>query len=238
METTQGTLLGGRVRYAQPRDGYRTGIEPVLLAASVQAQAGDVVIEAGTGAGAGLMCLATRVPGLVGVGVEIDPAMAELARENLLANELGRLTILTGDVTEIELPRVSHVMANPPWHDPRSTASPLARRRVAKQEGAGVEAWVAALARALVEGGSMTLIVPPNLAARVGLACAAAGLCDGASVSLLPKAGRLPKLMLLQSWRGKTGVARVLEMILHDEDGAFAPEIDAVLRRGEALGLD
>ncbi len=33
MTTTAGTLLGGRVQYAQPTAGYRTGLEPVLLAA-------------------------------------------------------------------------------------------------------------------------------------------------------------------------------------------------------------
>ena len=31
--TTTGHLLGGRVHYAQPRQGFRSGIEPVLLAA-------------------------------------------------------------------------------------------------------------------------------------------------------------------------------------------------------------
>ena len=60
MDTTEGTLLGGRVRYAQPARGYRTGIEPVLLAAAVPAVPGQAVLEAGTGAGAALLCLAAR----------------------------------------------------------------------------------------------------------------------------------------------------------------------------------
>lgn len=234
MEMTQGTLLGGRVRYAQPRDGYRTGIEPVLLAASVRAQAGDVVIEAGIGAGAGLMCLAARIPGVVPIGVEIDPAMAGLAQANGLANGVG-LTILTGDVTAIELPRASHVMANPPWHDPRSSASPVGRRRLAKQEAAGIEAWVAALARVVVDGGSSTMIIPVGMVGRVAVACATAGLGGGADVRLLPKAGRAAKLMLVQRWRGRDVSAREVEVVLHQEDGAFTPAIEAVLRGGKAL---
>ena len=36
MEITQGSLLGGRVRHAQPRAGHRTSLEPVLLAAADQ----------------------------------------------------------------------------------------------------------------------------------------------------------------------------------------------------------
>ena len=54
MEVTQGHLLGGRVRYAQPRSGFRSGIEPVLLAAAVPARPGERVLEAGSGAGAAL----------------------------------------------------------------------------------------------------------------------------------------------------------------------------------------
>ena len=90
MRTTAGGLLDGRVRYDQPVDGYRTGLEPVLLAAAVPARTGQRVLEAGTGAGAGLLCLAARVPGVMGVGIEADADMAALARCNLAANAPGR----------------------------------------------------------------------------------------------------------------------------------------------------
>ncbi|MBL4768768.1 MAG: methyltransferase, partial [Rhodobacteraceae bacterium] len=45
----------------QPRKGYRAGIDPMLLAASVPAHAGQSVLELGCGAGAAILCLATRV---------------------------------------------------------------------------------------------------------------------------------------------------------------------------------
>ncbi|HLB98700.1 MAG TPA: SAM-dependent methyltransferase, partial [Acetobacteraceae bacterium] len=61
MKLTEGHLLGGRVRYAQPREGFRSGIEPVMLAAAVPARTGERVLEAGSGAGAALLCLAARV---------------------------------------------------------------------------------------------------------------------------------------------------------------------------------
>ena len=202
MEITEGTLLGGRVRYAQPRDGYRTGIEPVLLAASVPARAGERVIEAGAGAGAGLMCLAARVPGVEGIGIEVDPAMAELARANIAANGLAGLSVVTGDVTQVVLPEADHVMANPPWHDRRSTASPVGRRRLAKQEsGEGIEAWIVALGRAVREGGSLTMIVPPALEARWAAGCALVGLRWTVRHALVPKVGRAAKLMLVQAVR-------------------------------------
>ena len=243
MEITEGTLLGGRVRYAQPRDGYRTGIEPVLLAASVPARAGERVIEAGAGAGAGLMCLAARVAGVEGIGIEVDPAMAALARANIAANGLAGLSVVTGDVTQVVLPEADHVMANPPWHDRRSTASPVERRRLAKQEsGEGIEAWIVALGRAVREGGSLTMIVPPALEARWAAGCVAAGLRWTVRHALVPKPGRAAKLVLLQAVRVPVSIvdSRVKpggedETVLHEADGEFTPKIEAVLRDGAAL---
>ena len=75
-------LLDGRVRHDQPAAGHRTGIEPVLLAASIPARAGARVLEGGAGSGAALLCLAHRVPGIIGLGLEIDPALAAIASAN------------------------------------------------------------------------------------------------------------------------------------------------------------
>ncbi len=48
---TTDAFLGGKVMLQQPRDGYRAGVDPVLLAASIDAQAGQTVLDLGCGAG-------------------------------------------------------------------------------------------------------------------------------------------------------------------------------------------
>ena len=237
MEATEGTLLGGRLRYAQPRDGYRTGIEPVLLAACVPARAGQLVVEAGSGAGAGLMCLAARVPGVRGIGIELDPAMAGLARTNVAANGLAELDIVVGDVAGAALPSADHAMANPPWHDRRSTGSPVSRRRLALQEGeGGVEVWIAALAHSLAEGGSLTLVVAAGMVARCRVALEAEEMGRTIALWLRPKLGRSAKLAILQAWQGVGSSDQ--EIVLHEADGRYTAEIEAVLRGGAALPLD
>ena len=239
MEVTEGHLLGGRLRYAQPKDGYRTGIEPVLLAASVPARPGERVLEVGTGAGAGLMCLAARVPGVTGVGVEIDPDMADLARRNIAANGFEALEIVTGDIAGVALGAFDHAFANPPWHDPRFTASPLERRRRAKQAGeAGLETWVAAMARMLKPGGSLTLILPAAQLKRAHPTIEAEGLGGLVTHPLLPKQGRPGKLALLRARHGDDRPSRVVSgTALHREDGAFTPTVDAVLRQGFTMAI-
>ena len=237
MLTTEGSLLDGRVRYAQPADGYRTGIEPVLLASAVPAQAGQRVIEAGVGAGAGLLCLAARVPGVVGVGVEIDPAMAELARSNIRANGMAGLSIATADIGDWQGEGgFDHAFSNPPWHDPAATPSPIARRRLATHEGRPLEDWVGALRRSVRPGGSLTLIIPAAQAGRT-MACLRTHKFGQVTLApLWPKPAREAKLLLLQGYADRRGADRVVPgLVLHDADGQFSAAAQRLLRGGLAL---
>lgn len=238
MLTTEGCLLDGRVRYAQPADGYRTGIEPVLLAASVPAHAGQRVLEAGVGAGAGLLCLAARVPGIVGVGVEIDPAMAELARRNVGANGQSGISIVTADIGAWDgAGGFDHAFSNPPWHSPTATPSPTARRRLATHEGAlPFEGWVAALRAALRPGGSLTLMAPAGQTARVLAGLRAAGFGRLTLAPLWPKPGREAKLLLVQGLAERKDPDRVTAgLVLHDMDGRFSASARLLLRDGAAM---
>ncbi len=241
-ETTKGHLLGGRVRYAQPRSGFRSGIEPVLLAACIPARAGQLVVEAGTGAGAALLCLAARVPGIAGVGVERDPAMAALARANAAGNGFELLSFLTADIGApvdgwVDAGNFDHAFANPPYHAASGTPSGLAARESAKRAHAGLFAvWAASLGALLRPRGTLTLIVPASalpdcLAAMLAARCPAAAI-----LPLWPKSGRESKLVLLRGIKEGRGALRLLPgLILHTETGGFTSQADAILRDGQAL---
>jgi len=81
--------IGGRLVLRQPRRGHRFGHDSILLAAATQALAGEHAVELGAGVGAAGLALARRVAGLTVTLVEIDPALAGLARDNALRNGLG-----------------------------------------------------------------------------------------------------------------------------------------------------
>ena len=240
-ETSRGTLLGGRVSYRQLLGGHRTGIEPVLLAAAVPARAGDTVAEGGTGAGAGLLCLDARVPGIAGLGIEADAALVRLARENFAANGAAA-TVLHDRLPALghDLPALDHAFANPPWFSPVDPASPDPRRRLARQAPAPglLHDWAAALGRTLRAGGTLALVVPAGAHGEAADALAAAG-CGGLVLfPLWPRAGTNARIAIVRGIRASRSPNRIARgLTLHAEGGGYTPEADAVLRDGAPLRL-
>ncbi len=239
METTDGTLLGGRVRYAQPVHGFRSGIEPVLLASAVPAHPGECVLEGGSGAGAALLCLAARVKGLRGMGIERDPALAARLRDNARANGLTTILSVAADVLSLPVRGpFAHSLANPPYHDAAGTP-PGSGRESAKQGAAGrVADWAAALGGVLGHHGTLSLILPPARLEEALGGCARAGCGSVRLFPLWPHQGEPAKLMLLNAVRGGRDKLAVLPgLVLHRPLGGFTPEAEACLRCGEGLSL-
>ncbi len=236
-----GRLLGGRVIHTQLAVGHRSGIEPVLLAATLAPAPGARVLECGSAAGAGLLCLAARLPGIQGVGIEHDPALVALARANAAANGFAGLDFIAGDVAfAATLGRFDHAFANPPWHDPAGTVSPDAGRALARRAPAALPgAWVRAMAAALRPRGGLSLILPAARLETWLAACAAAGCGSVTLLPLWPRAGRAAKLVILRALRGGRGPMRLLPgLVLHAPAGGFSAQAEAVLRGGAALAMD
>jgi tRNA1(Val) A37 N6-methylase TrmN6 len=233
---TRGYLLNGRVRYDQPAKGFRSGIEPVLLAASIPARPGQRVLEGGIGAGAGLLCLLARVPGIEGVGIELDPAQAALARSN--ASGLDAITVLTGDIAAVEPEGpFDHAFANPPYHASTGTPSPDPTRATAKRAVPTLlRVWASALARPLRTRGTLTMIVPAAQLLTCLQAMEAAD-CKGDSVfPLWPKLGVPAKLVIIRGTKRGRAAPRLLPgLVLHEADGRFTPLAEAILRDGAPL---
>ncbi len=240
MVVTEGHLLGGRLIYRQPANGFRSGIEPVFLAASVPARAGEHVLEAGTGAGAALLCLNARVPEVCGTGAESDPAMARLAAENAGANGFGGIDIIPDPIETAFLRHIfDHAIANPPYHPPSGTASPVASRETAKRGSDELTArWIGRLSGVLRDRGTLTLIVPGAMIP-ASLAAMAENRCPCTVLfPLWPKLGRAAKLVLLRGVRNARSPLRMSAgLVLHNPDGSFTDEAMQILVAGAALDL-
>lgn len=167
-QCTEDAFLGGQLRLRQPKSGHRAGHDAMLLATATAARPGDRVVDFGAGVGAAGLALAKRVAEIKLVLVEIDAALAGLARDNAAANAIAADVVVLDVTSEASafaaagLPpdSVDVVLMNPPFNDSaRHRASPdKARLSAHVATAATLENWVHASRRILKSGGVLTLI--------------------------------------------------------------------------------
>lgn len=241
---TEDALLGGRVVLAQPADGYRVAIDPVLLAAAVPAADGERVLDAGAGTGAAALCLAFRVPGCRVVGVERDPGLHRLAVRNVARNDLSdRVEMIALSLADAPARlgegAFDHVMTNPPYLLAGAATPPAAARAAAYVEDErGLAGWLADCLALLRPRGRLTVIHRADrLDALLRGLSGPAG--DLVVFPLWPteRAGAA-KRVIVQARKGTRGPIRLARgLILHYVEGGYTPAAEAALRHGAALTL-
>ncbi|MEO1108602.1 MAG: methyltransferase domain-containing protein [Pseudomonadota bacterium] len=245
-DLSRNAFLGGKLHLWQPVNGYRAGVDPVLLAASVTATSGQSVLELGCGAGAATLCLAARVPGLQMCGVELQPPYAELARRNAADNSI-TLEVFTADLAalpvQLKQRQFEHVIANPPYYrtGAHSAASDTGRS-VALGEQTPLADWIDVATKRLAPLGYLHMIQKADRLSDLLMAC------QGrlGSVEVLPlaaRSGREAELVILRARKGGRAAFRLHAPVIlhqgdrHERDGeSYTPEISAVLRGGAAMG--
>lgn len=247
LELTDDAFLGGRLRLLQPKAAYRAGLDAILLAAAapVAAGRGERVLDAGAGIGTVGLAVAARIEDARVTLAEIDSQLAQIARENVARNGMeGRVRVVEADIrgkavdrSALGIEAFEHVLANPPYIVAGRGRTPADPMKAAAFEMAAedLEKWARFLARMTAPRGMLALIhradalpqLLPALDGRFG------------SLEVLPvhPQAYLPaKRVLVRGRKGSRGLLRLLpSLVLHDEHNRIRPEIDAILRTGQAL---
>jgi tRNA1(Val) A37 N6-methylase TrmN6 len=233
-------LLRGRLRVLQPRRGYRSSVDPLLLADFAARACGAAparVCDLGAGVGVVGLALLRDAPAATGVLVELQPRLCGLARRNVELNGLGaRLETHEGDLRRLPrgfAGRFDLCVSNPPFRPVGSGRPNLdPEKALANVELCCSLAELAAAAHRLLQPrGRFALVHDAGRLADVLATLAAAGLRPEVLRLVHPRADAPATRLLALSRR----VARPAPLrtdpplVLHEADGRFTAEAAAIL---------
>ncbi|MDE5455560.1 methyltransferase [Bradyrhizobium sp. CSA112] len=239
LDLTEDAFLGGQLRLMQLKSGHRAGHDAVLLAAATAARSGDRVVDLGAGVGVAGLAVARRVAGIDLVLVEIDAALAGLARTNADANAIQADVIVLdveADATAYAAAglgpdSVDAVLMNPPFNDPvRHRISPDTARGTAHMATATtLSKWVHAARRILRSRGTLTLLWRAD-----GIAEVFSALDHGfGSLQVLAVHGDAQgpaNRILIRATKGGRAPTQILPaLMLNDEQGVPNKRVQEVL---------
>ncbi len=114
---TKDHLLDGKIVYFQPKLGYRSGIEPIILAS--QANYKDKsILDLGSGCGPISLILAYRFSNTEILGLEKNSLHLELSKKSKMENKFSNVEFKNEDVCNFNKNYMSNfdlVLSNPPF---------------------------------------------------------------------------------------------------------------------------
>jgi len=245
MQTSTNTILGGNVEILQPTDGYRASIDPIFLAASVQTNSAETILDMGTGVGTAMLALAHRVAGVRVTGLEFQRDMVRLTSQNIKLNSFhDRLEVIHGDLLtpppRLAASSFSQVIANPPYFESNaSVASPQGNKALSNHDqGVPLEKWVNFAHRMVKPKGFVTFVFTADRLDDL-LAAFYGRFGDITLFPLWPKDDRKAKRIIVRGRKNVKSPSKILNgLVVHQEDGSYTQKANDILNGIAGLNLD
>jgi tRNA1(Val) A37 N6-methylase TrmN6 len=231
-------VLNKQVRLLQPSEGFRTGLDSVMLAAACPAKSGDHILDLGCGVGGAGFCVLFHVRGTQLTGVEIQEDHVDLAVKNIMLNKMeDRAAFVCSDVRDFRIGKFDHVICNPPYMESGTyMPSPSAARATALGHGeTTLIDWIDAAFHNVKSGGTFTIIHRADHSDKI---IAGLGKRFGAIdiIPLWPRAGEQAKRVIIRAIKDRKSPATVhAGLVLHEANGDYTLEAEAILRGGQSI---
>lgn len=233
---TRDHFFNGNIVLNQPESGYRFSIDAVILSHLVCPEPGETVLDLGTGCGVIPIMLAYRHAGIHVIGVEIQPALSLLARQNVADNRMAdRIRIVEKDMGHLSPADtggpVDLVVTNPPYRKLDSGRINADRQRaVARHElKIDLEAVIRTARRMLSRTGRFSIIYPSVRTVDLIVAMRAAGLEPKRLTMIHSKPASPARLVAITGARGgRPGLEAGPPLYLYHDDGTYTREVEAM----------
>ncbi|MEM7617851.1 MAG: methyltransferase [Pseudomonadota bacterium] len=235
-------ILGKRLTLAHLRNGFKTSMDSVLLAAACPVQANEKVLDMGCGIGGAGFCVLARVSGVSLTGVDIQEAQIELAAQNADKNQFENTAFVTSDIIDFKREKeFHHIIMNPPYLDGgKHLRSPHPEKATAmghEENAHSIKEWIDIAHFNLKSKGTLTII---HRADQIDEIIRIMGKRFGAIeiIPLWPKVGVNAKRVIIRAIKDRRSPSVLHSgVVLHDLDGQYTIEADEILKNAKGLLL-
>lgn len=227
------------MKIIQKKDGFRFGIDAVLLSYFVQVPKNSTVIDLGTGTGIIAILLAAKKEPFRVVGLEFQSQIAEMAERSVMMNGLGsKVEIVCGDIKDavnlFGAASFDVVVTNPPYMEKgggllnQSDAKAISRHELFCTLGD----VISSAAGLLKPGGKFFMVHRPHRLADIIYQMRDSGIEPKQLRLVYPSPDRKPNLVLIGGARNGNPELRVLEpLFIYDGQGNYSGEIEEIYGR-------
>ncbi len=234
---THDRFLSGNILLDQPKSGYRFSIDAVLLSHLACPQAGDRIMDLGTGCGVIPIMLAYRQPDVKVIGVEIQTALSDLAGKNVAVNRMQRqIRILNKDMTQLSVTDIGGpvdlVVSNPPYRRLGSGRISADRQKaVARHElRVNLASLLSTAYRMLDKSGRFAIIYPSLRTVDLVTTMRSVGIEPKSMTMIHSNTAGPARLVFVSGVKsGGTGLEISPPIYLYNEDGAYTESVQRML---------
>jgi len=228
-DETLDSFFKGRLKILQKKRGYRFSIDAILLYQFIKIQRDEKAIDLGTGCGILPLLLSQTTKAHSFVAVEIQKGLADLAKKNVLLNNLvSRITVLHKDFRELRkaFPPGSFdvVFSNPPYRKFRTgRVNPAMEKAIARHEIKGaLEDLISITSYLLPPKGRSYLIYPASRVVDLLFTLRSQKLEPKRLQLVYPRLHEEAKFILIESIKTSGVELKIMEpLILHGNEKIF-----------------
>lgn len=223
----------------QKKDGFKFGIDAVLLSDFAQVKKKHRVMDLCTGTGIVPFLIYGKYEPQSIYGLEIQPDMTEMAERSVKLNSLdNNIKFINGDLKDIDslkkLDRFDVVTVNPPYKLNNSgILNPLDKLAIARHEVlCNLEDVIAASRVLLKDNGRMFIVHRPERLADIFTLMRKYKIEPKRVKMVHPKMGKAPNIVLVEGQRdGGAYLKWEAPLYVYDENGKYTKEIDQIYGR-------
>lgn len=231
-ETLDDLQLNG-IHVIQKKDGFRFGVDAVILANFAKVKKGHEVIDLCTGTGIIPFIIAGKTKASKVTGIEIQDEFVEMARRSVKFNKLeDRMTFINGDLKDKELikglKRADVVTVNPPYKLKNSgIINETDKNAIARHEIMCTLEDVIKSARALLkDNGRFFMVHRPDRMVDILTIMRDYKIEPKRIQMVQPMEGKAPNIVLIEGQRdGGRFLKWEKPLCIHTKDGGYTQEI-------------